>query len=101
MHGTLHKITGRWLPFVNTPAMLAKPFSQLAELFNKVLPDNVHLPADVETVELAERDTRFDTSLATEELGIVARPFEETARDTLLWLIEAGELAGKYAGNLR
>ena len=101
MHGTLHKITGRWLPFVTTPSIVAKPFSRFVELFNKVLPDSVHLPADVETVELAERDTRFDTSSTTEDLGIVARPFEETARDTLLWLIEIGALASRYAGNLR
>ncbi|HEX7825845.1 MAG TPA: hypothetical protein VF477_13155, partial [Mycobacterium sp.] len=101
MHGTLHKITGRWLPFVSTPTIVAKPFTQLAELLNKVLPDSIHLPADVETVELAERDTRFDTTVTTEELGIVARPFEETARDTLLWLIDIGALASRYAGNLR
>ena len=61
----------------------------------------MHLPADVESVELAERDTRFDTSRTTEELGIPARPFEETARDTLLWLIGTGRLAGRYAGNVR
>ena len=84
-----------------TPSIVAKPFSRFVELFNKVLPDSVHLPADVETVELAERDTRFDTSPTTEDLGIVARPFEETARDTLLWLIEIGALASRYAGNLR
>ncbi|MUM34343.1 NAD-dependent epimerase/dehydratase family protein [Mycobacterium sp. CBMA361] len=101
MHGTLQRITGRWLPFVSTPTVVAKPFAQLAELLNKVLPESIHLPADVETVELAERDTRFDTSLTTEELGIVARPFEETARDTLLWLIDIGALASRYAGNLR
>ncbi|MGX9672817.1 NAD-dependent epimerase/dehydratase family protein [Mycobacterium sp. HM-7] len=101
MHGTLHKVTGRWLPFVNTPTIVAKPFTQFAELVNKVLPDSMHLPADVETVELAARDTRFDTSRTTEELGIAARPFEETARDTLLWLIEIGALASRYAGNLR
>jgi dihydroflavonol-4-reductase len=101
MHGTLHKITGRWLPFVTTPAFVAKPFSRFVELLNKALPDSVHLPADVETVELAGRDTRFDTSATTAELGIVARPFEETARDTLLWLIEIGALASRKAGNLR
>jgi len=101
MHGTLHKVTGRWLPFVNTHTIVAKPFTQFAELVNKVLPDSMHLPADVETVELAARDTRFDTSRTTEELGIAARPFEETARDTLLWLIEIGALASRYAGNLR
>jgi nucleoside-diphosphate-sugar epimerase len=101
MHGTLHKITGRWLPFVTAPSLVAKPFSRFVELLNKMLPDSVHLPADVETVELAARDTRFDTSRTTEELGIAARPFEETARDTLLWLIEIGALASRYAGNLR
>ena len=101
IHGTLHKITGRWLPFVSTPSIVAKPFSQFAEALNKFLPAGMHLPADVETVELAERDTRFDTSLTTEELGIEARPFEETARDTLLWLIDIGALASRYAGNLR
>ncbi|WP_073696455.1 NAD-dependent epimerase/dehydratase family protein [Mycobacterium sp. ST-F2] len=101
MNGTLHKITGRWLPFISAPAMVAKPFTQFAELVNKVLPGNMHLPADAETVELAERDTRFDTSLTTEELGIEARPFEETVTDTLLWLIEIGALGTRYAGNLR
>ncbi|MDR3661977.1 MAG: NAD-dependent epimerase/dehydratase family protein [Mycobacterium sp.] len=100
MNGTLHELTGRWMPHVNAPGIVAKPFTQLAELLNKVLPDHVHFPADVETLELAKRDTRFDTSRTTDELGIVARPFDETARDTLLWLVDAGQIDPKYAGNL-
>jgi dihydroflavonol-4-reductase len=45
----------------------------LADRVNNLLPEGVHVSADIDAAGLAERDTRFDTALTTEELG-VARP---------------------------
>jgi len=100
MFGTLRRLTGRKLPYVGLPGAVAKPATRFTEQLNKLLPANVHLPADAEAAELAGRDTRFDTSLTTEELGVQARPFDDTMRDTLLWLVESGHLKAKYAGSL-
>ncbi len=101
MFGTLREVTGRRFPYMTMPVGVARPTTRLAERLNKVLPDRVHVPADPEAVELAVRDTRFDTSHTTDELGVRARPWDETVRDTLRWLVEAGHLKARHAGTLR
>ncbi len=100
MYGSLRRLTGRRLPFVGIPGPIAKPTTAIGDRLNRMLPEKVHIPADAEAVALAERDTRFDTSLTTAELGVAARPFDDTMRDTLRWLVEAGHLKPKYAGKL-
>ena len=97
---TVRDLTGRKLPYVELPDSLARGTTAVTERVTKLLPASVHMPVDREGVDLMARDTRFDTSLTTEELGVAARPFEESIRDTLLWLVEAGHLKPKYAGRL-
>lgn len=101
MFDTLRRLTGRRLPMVTMPGAALGPMTRMLERVNKALPEGVHLPADVEGVELLERDTRFDTTLTTEELGVTARPFDETIADTLRWLVDAGHLKPKHLGRLR
>jgi hypothetical protein len=55
------------------------------------------------THEAAEMATRFapcDSSATVEKLGVPFRPTEETLRDTIRWLYEAGEISEKIAGRV-
>ena len=40
------------------------------------------------------RNNDFDCSKATQELGFACRPFDETIRDTVKWLIAEGKIEG-------
>ena len=45
---------------------------------------------------LGLRNTVFDASATTAELGVSARPFEDSIRDTIAWMVEDGRLPEKY-----
>jgi hypothetical protein len=49
-------------------------------------------------VALNVRATVFDDSPARIELGVEQVPFEQSLRDTVVWLVESGRLPAKYAG---
>lgn len=100
MFGTIERLTGRRVPHLTLPRKTALISTRMVERVNRLMPEKIHFPGDAEAAELAVRDTRFDTSRTTQELGVTARPFEETMRDTLLWLVEAGHLKPKFAGRL-
>lgn len=98
LFGTLEQVTGRRLRHAVAPGALALTAARVTELLQRRLPARWHYPADVEVVELALRDTRFDTRLTRGELGVEPVPFTTTMRDTVRWLVEAGRLDPKYAG---
>lgn len=100
LFSALRRVTGRRLPAVLLPAGVARSFARATEALNRRLPDRMHLPTDLEGVELLARDTRFDTTPATDELGVVARPFDESLADTLRWLAQSGQLPRRYLGRL-
>jgi nucleoside-diphosphate-sugar epimerase len=95
-YGTLREVTGRRLPRVLLPAPMITPLSRLIETANTRLPSSWYYPAEREGVELVRRSTRFDTSAATADLGVEARPLDETFRDTAQWLVESGHLHPRY-----
>lgn len=98
---TLHRVTGRRLPHVEPPGAVITATAWAADRFNRVAPARWHLPADVEAMAMLDRDTRFDTSPATDDLGVVARPFDDTIADSLVWLAETGHLRPRHLGRLR
>jgi nucleoside-diphosphate-sugar epimerase len=101
LFGTTQRLTGRRLPHVEPPRGVVAATAWVADRFNRLAPPRWHFPADVEAMEMLARDTRFDTSPAGEELGVVARPFDDTVRDTLLSLAAAGHLRPRHLGKLR
>jgi dihydroflavonol-4-reductase len=87
---------GRRRPHVNLPAGLVPVATAPMDALHRLLPARWRYPADREGAEFGARNTRFDTSLAEHELGVHARPLEESLRDTLTWLVDAGHLPAKY-----
>ncbi len=56
------------------------------------------LPYAVEGSRLIVIDTRVDPSATVEELGVRGRSLEESVRDTVRWLAEAGHISRRAAG---
>jgi dihydroflavonol-4-reductase len=98
LYGTVERVTGRRVPHVVAPASLVVPLTRVTAFLQRPLPSRWHYPADVEGTELAIRDTVFDDSPARIELGVEPVPFEQSVRDTVRWLVEAGRLRPRYAG---
>lgn len=95
--GALERATGRRYPFVTVPASMMLAMLQPMGLLQRRLPGQWTLPAYAESVDILRRGTEFDTSAASDEFDVHARPFDETVRDTVRWLVESGRLPAKYA----
>ena len=91
---------GRRRPHVSLPARLVPVVTAPMDALHRLLPTRWRYPADREGAEIGARNTRFDTSASEQELGIHARPLEESLRDTLTWLVDAGHLPAKYRPGL-
>jgi hypothetical protein len=62
------------------------------------LPPRWHFPADPEGAALIACSTVFDDTSARTELGVDPLPFEQSLRDTVVWLVESGRMPSRYAG---
>ena len=96
LYTTVGAAIGRRRPHVNLPPRLVPLATAPIDALHRLLPARWRYPADREGAEFGIRDTRFDTSLAEHELGVHARPLEESLRDTLTWLVDSGHLPAKY-----
>ncbi len=88
--------TGRRRPHIPLPPPVAVATTRAVDAVQSRLPTGWRYPADREGVEIALRDTRFDSSTTERELGVAARPFEDSVRDTLAWMVEAGRLPARF-----
>jgi dihydroflavonol-4-reductase len=98
LYSTLEQVTGRRLPHLTLRSSLLTPVSRSIAWTQKHLPLTGHYPADTEGVAITERATTFDDRPARTELGVEPVPFEQSIRDTVRWLVEAGRLRSRYAG---
>jgi dihydroflavonol-4-reductase len=98
LFGTIEEVTCRRLRHMVVPGQLALATARVTELFQRGLPTRWHYPADVESIQLSLRDTRFDARPTRDELGVEPVPYDRSVRATLRWLVEAGRLAPRYAG---
>ncbi len=96
LYGIVGAAIGRHRPHVSLPARAVPAATAPIDALHRLLPARWRYPADREGAELSARNTRFDTSPAEQELGVRARPLQESLRDTLTWLVDAGHLPGTY-----
>jgi nucleoside-diphosphate-sugar epimerase len=101
LFGSVATAIARRRPHMNLPARLVPAATAPIDALHRLLPDRWRYPADREGAEFGVRDTRFDTTPAENELGVRARPLEESVRDTLTWLVDAGHLPSKYRPDSR
>lgn len=92
-HEALRAVTGRRLPAVRMPLAAVLPMLQVGYATGWSL-----LPHAVEGARVIAADARVDASATVDELGIPGRPLEESMRDTVRWLVEAGHLSPRAAG---
>lgn len=92
-HETLRAVTGRRLPAVRLPLAAALPVLRVGYATGWSL-----LPHAVEGARVIAADARVDASATVDELEIPRRPLEESMRDTVRWLVEAGHLSPRAAG---
>ncbi len=88
--------TGRRRPRVPLAPRLAVASTRAIDAVQSRLPEGWRYPADREGTEIILRDTRFDSSATERELGVTARPFEDSVRDTLAWMVEDGRLPARF-----
>lgn len=93
-HDSLREVTGRRLPCVELPAGIARALSVPGYLTGWSF-----VPGQVEGVSIIGCGNTVDASATTRELGITARPLAESLRDTVRWLVEAGHVSAKRAGD--
>ena len=94
--GAVTAALGRRRPHLGLPSTVARWSTRSIDAVQRHLPARWRYPADHEATEVNLRDTRFDTSPAERDLGVHARPFEESVRDTIAWMVDAGRLPEKY-----
>ncbi|MDF2090977.1 NAD-dependent epimerase/dehydratase family protein [Knoellia sp. 3-2P3] len=97
---TLSRLTGRRLPHVDLPARVVLPFTRALDGAQRHLPPAWRFPADHEATATLVADAHFDDSTARAELGVQAPPLEETLRDCVVWLAEAGHISRRQAGRV-
>ena len=93
----LADIQGRRRPYLTMPRTVAIATTVPVNAVQRWFPGRAHYPVDVEAIEVLARDTRFDDTPARTELGVEPVPFEQSLRDTLAWLVEAGRLPRRFA----
>ena len=95
----LRALTGRRLPVAFLPGSMMLPVMKAARVPMRLLPERVTLPFPTEGGSdlFAARNTADDSAtLAT--FGLARRDLDDTLRDTVRWLVDAGHLSAKRAG---
>jgi nucleoside-diphosphate-sugar epimerase len=93
------RLTGRRVRRVPAPAPLVRAVGYLVD-FVKWIKPSFDYPLTSEAAQFATLGVACDSRATTETLKIEFRPAEETLRDQILWLYDAGELTAKLAGKL-
>jgi len=94
----LRRLTGRRLPAMPTPRPVAMGFGRLMDGAQRLLPGKA--PLAYEGIYIATQHPRTDDSRTAAELGVEPAPLGETLTDMIRWMVEAGRIRPKAAGEL-
>ena len=98
------KITDRNIRFYSTPLFLLDAMGTFGEVFT--LATRIRLPFAKESMKMFTQNARvngpgkIDQSRANNDFGFQSISLEESLRDALLWLHQAGHLTDKQSGKL-
>ncbi len=94
----LSQLIGRRLRIASSPAGVALAGARLIDVLQRRIARR--LPISYEMVNATVSGARFDSHRASELLGVDHRPLEESLRDTVQWLVDAGHVDARKAGRL-
>lgn len=95
LHATLREVTGRRVPVLFLPGAVARAGTWPGYATGWRL-----LPGALEGVRIAACASSIDASATTRDLGVTARPLRDSLVDTVRWLVEAGHLSRRLAGDV-
>jgi len=98
LFATLRRLTGRRLPALPTPRVVARATAGVLDAVQRIVPGRT--PIGREATAIATQDVRTDDSRARSELGIEPRSLEDTLTDMIVWMVLAGRISPKVAGKL-
>ena len=96
LHEPLRELTGRRLPMLRVPPLVADIGTLPGYLTGWGF-----LPGMREGARITACANTIDSSATTRDLGIRGRPFAESLLDTVHWLVAAGHLPARLAGRAR
>jgi dihydroflavonol-4-reductase len=96
----LRKLTGRRIRKVPLPGSLLRGLGRLVDYLNDVRDKPLDIPLTYEGMVYATNWVKMDNSKCRSELALEFRPLEETLRDAIVSLVQAGELEAEKAGDL-
>jgi dihydroflavonol-4-reductase len=96
----LMKLTGRRIRKIPLPGSLLRGLGHLVDYLNDVRDKPLDIPLTYEGMVYATNWVKMDNSKCRSELALEFRPLEETLRDAIVSLVQAGELEAEKAGDL-
>jgi dihydroflavonol-4-reductase len=98
LYTSLRHLTGRRLPAVPTPGLLARASGSAMDGLQRLIP--WRLPFGYQEPWVVTHCPGTDDTTTLDELGLEPPPVEETLGATIRWMVEAGHLPAKLAGKL-
>jgi len=98
MFAELRRLTGRRLPAVPTPGWAARASGRAMDALQRAA--WTRLPLGYTGPWIITRCAGTDDAATRRELGVAPPPLEQTLADTIRWLVRAGHLPARLAGQL-
>jgi len=98
MARTLEHITGRKLTKIPATGVFMRALGTAVDLLKRV--KQVDVPMGYEAMVYATKWVPLDNSAVEQQLDFAFRPLDDSLRDTICWLLEAGHITEKQAGSL-
>jgi nucleoside-diphosphate-sugar epimerase len=98
LYASLRHLTGRRLPALPTPGFLGRASGRAMDGVQHVV--RARLPFGYQGAWIITKCAGTDDTATQAELGIEPPPLERTLADTVRWMVQAGRLPPKLAGEL-
>jgi dihydroflavonol-4-reductase len=97
LYASLRRLTGRRLPAVPTPGAVARASGRAMDGLQRLT--RARLPFGHQGAWIITRGAPTDDGATRRELGIEPPPLDQTLADTIRWMVEAGHLSPRLAGD--
>jgi nucleoside-diphosphate-sugar epimerase len=98
LYASLRRLTGRRLPALPTPGFLARGSGRAMDGLQRMIP--ARLPFGHQGAWIITRGAHTDDAATNRELGVEPPPLDQTLTDTIRWMVQAGHLPPKLAGDV-